>query len=504
VDQVDRGRRRGRGSSLGRITVAVLAVTGGLFVLNRSPRPAAAAVPGRVRLVRQTSWVAPGDSLSLILRTADVSDPAALELAVTVHQAVKTRAELARSALGEGLASPIWPRSSAAVPLPQVTAAADGTLAVQVPTQNPAAPRDPARFKLPRAGIYPVQVELREQGGGDTVDRFITYLLAVDAPSDGSRLGAAVVLQLSAPPSTGLDGIPTGPPAGASALADAATGLGVAPQVPLTVAPTPEVLESLMASDPDAAAALANGLNHRDVVARPYVPIDVPGLGAAGGSLLPQQMAIGREVDRAVLGKDPIDGIWLADEPLDEPALALVVAAGASRLVLPQGALGPTGPNVQAPLRPVTVAGGGVTATALVADDALSTHLDGRGAPLDQPLVAHQLLADLAAIATLPTDQAAPAPEPSPGRRVATVLAGRGFTPTSGFLAELMGGLAASPVLRAVDLATAFALSPEPPAVGTSMSGCIKPKLIRTESTYWMSPIVPSLTSWRIRRTAGV
>jgi len=368
--------------------------------------------------------------------------------------------------LGEGLAAPIWPRSSGAVPLPQATAAADGTLTLQVPTQDPASTRDPSRLKLPRPGIYPVQVELRETNGGDTVDRFTTHLLAVEAPSDGSHLGAAVILNLSAPPSTGLDGPPTGPPAGASALADAAAGLSATPQVPLTVAPTPEVLESLLASAPNTAAALRDGLVGRAVLGRPFVPIDIPGLGAAAGPLLAQQLIAGRQAARAVLGRDPIDGIWLADEPLDGPALAQVVTAGVSRLVLPQGALGPSGPAVPAPLLPVSVTGdgAGTSATALVADATLSSRLDGRGAPLDQPLVAHQLLTDLAAVATLPADQGAPAPEGPLDRRVATVLAARGFIPTSGFLAELQGGLAASPVIRAVDLDTAFAVAvaPEP------------------------------------------
>ena len=83
-------------SAAGRTFLAVVAVLVHLVPLTGAP-PAGAAAQGRVRLVRQTSWVAPGDTLTLALRTADVVDPAALELAVTVHPAVKTRVELARS-----------------------------------------------------------------------------------------------------------------------------------------------------------------------------------------------------------------------------------------------------------------------------------------------------------------------------------------------------------------------------------------------------------------------
>ena len=468
MDGVDGGWRAAAASSTIRSLVAVLCLLVGLGGLIDA-RPVAAAPRGRVRLVRQTSWVAPGETLSLALRTADVADAAALELAVTVHPAVKTRVELARSMVGEGLTSPIGPRSSAAVPLPEVPAAVDGTLSVQVPTQDLSAPPDPARVRLRGRGIYPVQVELRELGGGETVDRFTTHLLAVAAPTDGSRLNAAVVLPLSAPPSTGLAGVPPGPPAGASALADTAAGLTAAARVPVTLAPTPEILDSLLTSDPTTAAALRQALADRDVLGRPYVPVDVPALGAAAAPLLPEHLATGQSAAREALGSEPLGGIWLADEPLDGPALAQVAAAGAPRLLLPQAWLGPTGPAVPSPLRPVALAGrprAGDTApgvTALVADGTLASGLDGRGAVLDQPLTAHHLLADLAALATLPADQGLPAPTAPLDRGVATVVSSRDFMPSSAFLTELLGGLEASPVVKAVDLATAFALPVEPP-----------------------------------------
>ncbi len=436
----------------------------------------AAAAAGQLRLVSQTPWVVPGGTLSIGLRVTDVSDPASVELAVTVHPAVRSRVELARTTVGEGLKAPIWPRSNLAMPLPQVAATVDGTLTVTVPTRDPKEPPDPSRATLSQPGIYPVQVELRQLGGGDTLQRFTTHLLAVKAPSDGSRLGTAIVLPLSAPPSMGLGGAPAGPPAGTSALADAAMGLSVAPQVPVTIAPTPEVLSSLAASAPTTAAALQQALASRELLGRPYVPLDVPGLGLAAAPLLPEELQAGREATRAVLGRDAIQGTWLADEPLDGPALAQVVAAGSDRLLLPQGALGPTGPDVPAPLRPLTVSGGGMTATALVADAALAAHLDGRAPPLDQPLAAHQLLADLAAVATLPADQGDPPLDAPLDRGVATVVAPRGFTPTSAFLSELLGGLAQSPVLRPVDLATGFARPLEPPPPPTRPTSTTRPR----------------------------
>ncbi|MEO5678759.1 MAG: hypothetical protein ABIS47_03735, partial [Acidimicrobiales bacterium] len=386
-----RGPRRAGASRLGRAALAVAAVAAGLAGGGR----AEAAAAGQVRLVSQTSWVVPGQPLALALRTADVADPAAVELAITVYPAVRSRVELARSTQGEGLKAPIWPRADNAVPLRDVPVHVDGTLNVEVPTRDPRQPADPTRATLGQPGIYPVQVELRELGGGDTVQRFTTHLLAVKAPAAGGRLGAAVVLPLSAPPSTGLEGRPSGPPAGASALADAAAGLAAAAPVPLTLVPTPEVLASLAASDPATATALGAALAGRDVLARTFVPVDVAALGPAGTALLPQHLQAGREASRTVLADDPIAGTWLADEPLDGPALARVVQAGSSRLVLAQGALGPTGPAVPAPRRPVAVSGGGATAIALVADGTLAAPLDGRASAIDQPLIAHHLLADL-------------------------------------------------------------------------------------------------------------
>ncbi len=424
---------------------------------------AAAAVGGQMRLVRQTPWVAAGESFTLALRAVDVADPASVELAVTLYPAVKSRSELARTASGDGLKAPVWPRANTAVPLPEVPRAADGTLTVQVPTRDPGASPDSTRATLSQPGIYPVQVELRELGGGDTVHRLTTHLLAVKPPTEGARLAATVVLPLSAPPSSNLAEGPVGPPAGATALGDAGMGLAAAPAVPVTLAPTPEVLSSLTTSQPVTAEVLQEALAERDVLGRPFVPVQVPPLGATAGALLAQQLETGREVVRNALGRDPIQGTWLADEPLDGPALSQLVAAGSPRLLLPQADLGPTGPGVPVPLRPVTVTGGGATATALVADGALAAHLDPRVPSVEQPLLAHRVLADLAAIATLPADQAAPAPEPRADPGVVTIVATRRFTPSSAFITELLAGLASSPVVQPVDLAAAFAVAAEPP-----------------------------------------
>ncbi len=437
---------------------------------------AAAAPEGQLRLVTQAAWVVPGETVSLTLRATDITDLTTVEIAVTLHPAVKSRAELQRTTQGEDLKPAIWPRSNTAMPLAEVPSTAEGTLTLTVPTRDPKEPADPARATLSRPGIYPLSVELRQVDGGDTIQRFTTHLLAVRTPADGTRLGAAVVLPLSAPPSTGLEGGLAGPPAGASALADAAAGLSASPPLPLTLAPTPEMLASLDAWAPQTANALGLAVAGRDVLGRPFVPVDVPGLGPAAGSLLPKQMEAGRDAARSVLGRDPMQGIWLADEPLDGAALAQVVASGSPRLILPQAALGPTGPAVPAPVRPVTVTGGGATATALVADGTLSAHVDSAASPLDQPLAAHHLLADLAAIATLPADQGGTTPEGPLDRGVATVVAPRQFTPSSGFLTELLGGLERSPVVQAVGLAAGFARPPEPPPPPPRANSTTRPR----------------------------
>ncbi|MEJ7765198.1 MAG: hypothetical protein WKF86_06860, partial [Acidimicrobiales bacterium] len=261
----DRPRRAGGGSRLIRCLLVSLAVGGGLGVVHAAP---AAAAEGQVRLARQPPWVVPGETLSLAVRAADVANPESVELAVTLYPAVKSRAELARSMLGEGLKSPVWPRANLAVPLAQVPADVDGTLEVRVPTRDPKDPPDPARATLAQPGIYPVQVELRALGGGDTLHRFITHLLSLNPPAGATRLATTIVLPLSAPPSTGLDDTPPSPPARASALADAAAGLATSARVPLTLAPTPEVLVSLTASDPTTAKSLQEGLAGRDVLGR--------------------------------------------------------------------------------------------------------------------------------------------------------------------------------------------------------------------------------------------
>jgi hypothetical protein len=421
----------------------------GLVLLGAAPTSAVraqTAPAGALSLVTQSAFVRAAEQLILCVRVTGVSDPSQVELAVTTYSRIENRTNFLRTIDGKNLKGAIDLRR---FPLDrvQVGVCGAGSFFVSVPP--------PARAS---AGVYPVQVELRRADDTTTVlSSFITHLVYVPSLPVTQPINVAVVLPVHDAPAL--------QPGGArhlrrlTDLRALAGALESVPDVPVVLDPTPETLDAMATTDTgrEALASLHNSVPNRQLLAGPYVPFDMPALLSAQlGDEVSAQLTSGSDVvtQRFLAeGQRPDPRTWVVRDPVDQESLADLRGRGFDRIVLPPANLSPLrdGVDTADQTRPFTVeARPGSRQSAFVADPDLSGHFVDGG---DEVLHAHQLLADLAFIYfEVPN-------EPSGGRGVVAV-APRSWTPTSGFLRELLLGMRGNPVVSAVTLDSLFTTVP--------------------------------------------
>lgn len=430
------------------VAVAVAAVLAGALALVPAP-PAGAQDSGSVlRLASQTPWVGPGEELALRLSVTTAEAPAEVELAVAVYRRARNRSEFARTLLDGPLGNPVTVVPPA--PLSELATDAAGAVVVRLPLQDPAQPVDPARLRLSAEGVYPVRVELREAGGGDTLAGLVTHLVYTSPPQPGGQaLKAALVLPVHAELALQPDGRRSMLRRDAAALDALARSLEARPGVPVTLLPTPETLAALDASarpeDRETLAALRRSLPGREVAASTYVPVSLPAFDRPGlAAEAAIQLDRGSEVIERTLGRRPGPRTWVAEDRLDERSVVRLRQQQLDRFVLPEPAFEPVDRSVtlaqpfeletRAVRRPSAVAG----------DRALAAHF---GPSADPVLAAHRLLADLAVVYQ---------DHPSRARGVVVVVP-RAWRANKAFLDTVLAGLSTATILTASTVDTVFA-----------------------------------------------
>jgi hypothetical protein len=376
-----------------------------------APTPAAArrAPTGRVTLEGQPAWSSLGEDVQL--RLAIRSDPAAaLEIHVVVHQGVSSRIAFERTLDGDRLGSTVTSFDRSVADLPVIGSDRILTLGLQ----DPAAPRDTNRIRLSvpgPAGVFPVEIELRDSATGDVLSSFVTPLVAVrrvaSATTSPTRLQVAWLWRVAASPST----TPDGAASTAFAASLAPTGrLGRLTQslaqtggVPITLVPNPETVAGALALPTNTAAAdfvesLRDGAATAAILAGTYTTVDGPALLRAGlDDALTAQLALGRgtlelDLDAAV------DHTVAAPQPLDPAMLErLRTDAGTTRLVVDPDALATESPADQfTPARPFRLDSAAGSFDALEVNRTTSDLLVRRGS---DALRAQQVLAGLTVVA---------------------------------------------------------------------------------------------------------
>ncbi|MGH9074016.1 MAG: DUF6049 family protein, partial [Acidimicrobiales bacterium] len=469
---------------------------------------ASAAGPSpHLRLVSQTSWVAPGQPFLLDLAVAPAGSaagraPAGLEVEVEVFDSLHSRSAFDYTLcdrIGTDLVQTFGPVPLASLAPDPASPGAVG-FPIAVASLHHPAPAHAPPFVLDLtgcgsscAGVYPVRVLLETSGGEHVVDRFVTHLVFTD-PAPGTRkLDLAWAIPVAAPPSLSSSGQPVLSRSAASPLATVSGALARHPGVPLTLVPSPVTMAGLAASHrPGAQAVLAAlaswaGQPGHQVAAQPYAPVSVAALSSAGlsGQLGPQ-LARGQATLAATLGVRPSTGTWLTQEGLTSSALHLLEGRPdqpVQHLVLPEPDLSPLSGQSLTPTRPfaLTATGGPgpTTIEATTADGGLAAHLAGGPRPV---LAAHQLLADLAVVYF---------DEPYAPRPRGVVLdTPASWRPDAAFLAAALDGLASSPIVQPVTVDQLFAQVPaQVEAAGLTQ--------VRTLATH--PPATPSLPAAALR-----
>ncbi len=274
-------------------------------------------------------------------------------------------------------------------------------------------------------GVYPLMVNVNGTPDGDVEQRIgqlDTSLPFFPEPPEGLT-GVSWLWPLVDRPHRGPDGIFDDDVLAAAvarggrldrllAIAEAA------PQVPLTLAVDPLLLETLQAMVDGyrleggtvgrGGAAAALWLNRltaqtrtRSVIALPYADADIVALTRAGLSeQAVEAIERGRELVTDVLGVAPDTAVaWPVDGAVTESALEIWQQVGDSELVLSADALGPATAATRTPSAPATVSTSTGTGNVLISDPVLDEIVAAAdGWPTGPRMAEQRYLAELAMI----------------------------------------------------------------------------------------------------------
>jgi len=434
-----------------RALLLVLALVG-LTVLP-GVRAHAATEPITISLRSQPAWASAGDDVRLGLTVR--GEVAGLEVRAVIHTYLTTRAGFDRAVTGSRLGGIVGTAAAPADALPL------GTLTL--PLQNPDAPRDTTRIRVPfprggRAGVFPVEVEVRNPSTGERAASFVTFLTIVAPLSGGAPvlepLRVAWVWPIVAPPATAAGGTSTDTftrsiaPTGR--LGRIAAALPSAEDIPITLEPDPTTLQSWGRADDDAAkegfarVRAAAGVAQHETIGATFTPISIPAFLANDlPDLAVTELDAGIVALRSTTDR-PVGPDVTAARPLDGPSLTLLLQHGATHAIVTARDLASTGTPNLTPARPFTLSAGTTTVPAVQADDALA-ELFAR--PATSALQAARLLNGLALVALeLPSQ-----------RRGVVIQPSWRWSPKEDALRAVADGLGQHPLLTPNSVSTLFA-----------------------------------------------
>jgi hypothetical protein len=399
--------------------------------------PAHAQAAATFTLASQSPWIAPG--AGFVMRFDATNVPAGSEVALTVHDALQSRTAFTSSIDGTNL-----PPTRVRTTFPFGSLPVDPATGERVLTY----PSD----SLP-TGVFPVEVDLRSAEA--SIAHFVTHIVIEPVGADGALTGGqplqvAWVWPLATEPGY-TAGIPYNPDAYADLepggrLARQAAQIDADADVPLTLVPSPETLDTwntFAQKAPELAAgpaAIRSSIDRDQVLAGPFVPLDLPSLFKAdlAGVVNP-------ELRRGVSTLEQFFGTPFEPNPttaypgpLDAQSLQLLQNASTRQIVVEGDALTPVDEKYT-PAHPYTmqVVPGDESSdiTVLATDRALEQFLTGNDPPA---LRAAHLLAGLAVVA---------GEQPSILRGVAIANPDR-WDANDTFVTQVLAGLRGNPLLQ--------------------------------------------------------
>jgi hypothetical protein len=366
-------------ASLVAVLVAALLTLG--IALGPAPTAGARAAQASgptLTLVDQTTWLQDGDPFSATVRVTDA--PAGSSIAVVAHGVLQSRGEFQESLAGE-LGSVAYEGDPAPVRVPPT----GGNVEVVIPAEADLG-----------QGVRPVAIQLRD-ADGEVLASLVTYLTMVRRTEGLTPLSVAVVLDIASPPALQPDGSVVMSTEALDRIEERVTALEQVPDVPWTVAPRPETVDSLAGLDErglNLLDRLDRVTNDLPVLARPFTDIDIAALMDADlVSELNNQAEAGANVVRTRLHSEPAPEIWLVPGTIGEPAATLLNQVGVGHAIVDREAVAqaPGMTDTRVPEQPVRLGESGPVA--MVNDGTLAARLTGQEGVLD----AQRFVAELAA-----------------------------------------------------------------------------------------------------------
>ncbi len=413
---------------------------------SQRPRPT-------MTLIRQSAWVAPGGIFHIELATNQ--NLAKLDLSAAVYPALTSRSALSQAIQGHEGTVPLATLGAAPATGFQTT---KSKLALDVAMPSATSATVPANIQLPPCsicqGVYPIRLTLAPRGKPrHPVVSLTTEILALSMASNPLRF--SWVLSLPSRVAFGPHGQVEIPPGSQSAALAEANAVSSSPAGAPTLAPMGEQLYALSHSGSPAVKRQLQawrkwaGLPGHQVLTMPFSPLNPYVAGRAGlASATAKNFALGQALETSVLQAQPTSGLWAGAGPITSGSLKWM-PHGIHSLVLPASSVS-TAPSVLTPDQPFVI--GTPSKIALVSDHNMGSLVTS--APKDPVLVAHELLASLAqTYLEIPNSTALravvlsiPGGQPLPGR----------------FLQSFQAGLASSPVVNTMNLASLFQVVASP------------------------------------------
>jgi hypothetical protein len=401
-----------------------------------------------ITLDRVPAWVAPGGTVSLRIGLTNANG---LLLRVSAHPAIASRTGFADTIAGKGNSAVLDDVSYAVAFLPRV---ASGETVVPITLQDPDQSRNPNQLNVKRSGVYPLTLSLSAPNA-DPVVTVNTWLVVAEQPLS-TRLSFAWVWQLVGAPLTSTNRAAVEASLDAGGRLDrAAQAVNQAGTTPLSLVLGPETFETwakIAAHDPAAATGLERvraaltDESDRQVMATPYVPLDVPSLEAAGlaGDVV-DDLRAGADSVESVLGVVPDPRTVLLD-PVDAGTLSIYRDAFAQRFIVREKAVAPV-PHVLTPARPFAIRSDGRDYSAASSNDFVDELLNAPGTRAER---AQRFLAGLSLIAL-------EAPSTPRGIVVATPA---NWSPDPALIRLVLAGLRNNPFVEATTLDGYFSATP--------------------------------------------
>jgi hypothetical protein len=394
-------------------------------------------------LISQTPVVEPDGDLRIVLRVTGA--PSGATIRVDIHGRVMTRTDFQASLPDRNLRPPLG--NPTVVP---ATPDASGAVAISVATRDPQSttPADPQRPTVRVGeGVFPVTIALLD--GRTTIQQLLTYMVRLPDSHQFAPLGVAVVMPLGGPPALQPDGTTALDQTTKDAVVSTSTVLSAHPDVPLTIAATPETMDAL-AADSDSIGSVKSAVSNRELPFTTYVRLH-PGEWLASGldGELGRQLDIGTQSLTTTLTQ-PTMTDFVADDQLTSEAARFLRGRGVTSMVVPDDALSGLDERVfNVTLTQPFALRDSDGITAVAADSGLAAHVGSTGDPV---IDANHLVADLSVLYF----------DDPPEHRAATFVLPDNQPIDSRFLDALLAALnpSVNRILRPMALSTVFATVP--------------------------------------------